>query len=274
MTAETLDAPRRNGGKLGLLTLQAWTEVTSARRNMDYVVGLVVVPTILYIMFGVHNDSTFVPDGSTFATLSVGSLGAYGVVSLAIFTFGDEVAKERGRGWIRTLRATPLPIGAYLVGKLCMAAVYAVLIVVGLAAVSVPSGAADLSVRQWLLLSAVLVGGVLAFSTLGLALAFLARPRAATAIANLVFLPLAFCSGFFIPLSELPALLREVAPYLPTYHFGELVWSVVGSEADTAAMTEIDSQAVGVHLAWVIGSLVVGAVVALAAARREAVTRR
>lgn len=264
----------RTGGRLGLYALQIRTEVAAARRNVEYVIGLVVVPTLLYAMFGLPNSNTFVPGGSTFATLAVGSFGAYGVVSLAIFTFGDEVAKERGRGWIRTLRATPVPPSAYLVGKLSMAAVYSVLIVAGLAAVSVPTGAADISAANWLWLTLTLVGGVLAFSTVGLALAFLVRPRAAAAIANLVFLPLAFCSGFFFPLSELPAFLRDVAPFLPTYHLGQLVWRVIGTQTDTAALTGIAPESIGVHVAWVVGSMIIGAAVALLAARRDAVTRR
>jgi ABC-2 type transport system permease protein len=272
-TADTTDI-RRNRGRLGLLALQVRTEVVAARRNVEYVVGVIAIPTILYTMFGMPNDSTFVPGGATFGTLAVGSYGAFGVVSLALFTFGDEVAKERGRGWLRTLRATPVLPYAYLVGKLSMAAVYTVLIVAALAAVSIPTGAADLPVTAWLALTAILVAGVLALSTLGLAIAFLVRPRAATATAYLVFLPLAFCSGFFVPLSEVPAVLRDVAPFLPTYHLGRLVWPVVGSEADIAALTGIDPQPTAVHLAWVLGCTVAGAVIALLAARRTAVTRR
>lgn len=279
MTTATAPAPGsteqpRARGRLGIYALQVRTEVAAARRNAEFVIGLVIVPGLLYAMFGLPNDSTFVPGGSTFATLAVGSFGAYGVISLAIFTFGDDVARERGRGWIRTLRATPVPSHAYLVGKLAMSAVYAVLIVAVLAAVSVPTGAADMSLGSWLRLTATLVAGVLAFSTIGLALAFLVRPRAATAVANLVFLPLAFCSGFFFPLSELPAFLRDVAPYLPTYHFGQLVWRVVGSPADATALTGIAPTSAAVHIAWVVGCMVVGGGVAMLAARQDSVTRR
>jgi ABC-2 type transport system permease protein len=269
-----LPRPRVSTGYLGVYALQIRNEVLAARRSAEFVVGLVAIPALLYAMFGLPNSAVFTPGGATFSTIAVGSFGAYGIVSLAIFTFGDEVAKERGRGWLRTLRATPVPAGAYLVAKLAMAMVYAMLIVAVLAAVSVPTGAADLSLGQWLALTGVLVGGVVAFSTVGLALAYLLRPRAVTTIANLLFLPLSFASGFFFPLSELPAILREVAPSLPTYHLGQLVWRVVATEADAAALTGMAPQETGVHVAWVLGCTVVGAVVALWAARREAVTRR
>lgn len=260
--------------RLRLAGLQVYTEVIAARRNVEFVIGLVAIPAILYAMFGMPNDNTLAPGGATFGTLAVGSFGAYGVVSLAIFAFGDEVAKERGRGWIRTLRATPIPVSTYLVGKLAMAAVYAALIVFALAVLAVPTSAAELSVEQWLGVAGVLVAGVLAFSTVGLSIAFLVRPRAASAIANLIFLPLAFTSGFFFPLSELPGLLRELAPFLPSYHLGQLVWQVVGTDADVVALTGIDPEPIGVHIAWVVGCMLVFGLIAALAARRESVSRR
>lgn len=274
-TAEgTPDRPTPNRGRAGIYALQIRNEVLAARRSVEFVIGIVAIPTLLYAMFGLPNSNSFTPDGATFSTIAVGSFGAYGIVSLALFTFGDDVAKERGRGWLRTLRATPVPASTYLVGKLAMAVVYAALIVAVLAAVAVPTGAADLGVGQWLALAGVLIAGVVAFSTIGLALAYLVRPKAATTIANLLFLPLSFASGFFFPLSELPAIMRDIAPYLPTYHFGRLVWPTVATEADTLALTGIAPEPVWVHVAWVVGCMAVGAALALWAARREAVTRR
>lgn len=263
-----------NNGRLGLLGLQVLTEIVSARRNVEYVVGLVIIPALLYSMFGLPNDSTWVPDGSTFSTIALGSFAAYGVVSLAIFTFVDELAKERGRGWIRTLRATPVPFGSYLLAKLCMAAVYSLLILVVLAAISVPTGASSLSIASWLSIAALGVGGVVVFGTVGIAVAFLVRPRAATTIANLVFLPLAFCSGFFFPLSETPAFVRDLAPYLPTYHYGRLVWSQVATDKEIDLFTGIAGEETLVHVGWVLGFALIGGAAAWWATRRDAVTRR
>jgi ABC-2 type transport system permease protein len=265
---------RSNSGRLGLLGLHVLTEIVTARRNMEYVVGLVIIPALLYSMFGLPNDSTWVPDGSTFSTIAVGSFVAYGVVSLAIFTFVDELAKERGRGWIRTLRATPVRFGSYLLAKLCMAAVYSLLIVVVLAAVSVPTGASSLGLASWLTIAALGVGGVVLFGTVGMAVAFLVRPRSATTIANLLFLPLAFCSGFFFPLSEVPGVIREVAPVLPTYHFGRIVWSQVATNTEIDLFTGIPGEGTLVHIVWVLGFTLLGGAVAWWAARRDALTGR
>lgn len=261
------------GSVLGLIGLHTRTEVMLMRRSAESVISTVGIPVLLYAMFAMNNSNTFVPGGASFKTLAVGSFAAYGIVFQSLFTFGDDVARERGRGWIRTLRATPVPTSSYIIAKTAMGVVYAVMILAAIA-VAATIGGADVSVTQWAHLGGLLILGVLVFGSTGFAIAFLARPRSASAIANLAFLPLSFASGFFFPLSELPGVIQDMAPYLPTYHFGQLVWRVVGTEADVAALTDRATQPVTVHLTWVIATGVGGAVVALLAARRDAVTGR
>jgi ABC-2 type transport system permease protein len=262
-----------NGSRLGLMALHARTEVVLMRRSAEFVISTVAIPALLYAMFAMSNTNTFVPGGAPFHTLAVGSFAAYGIVFLSLFTFGSDVARERGRGWIRTLRATPVPASSYIAAKMSMGIVYALLILAAIVPLAVVAGA-DLTIAQWFALAGVLMIGVLAFGTVGFAIAFLARPRGATAIASLAFLPLSFASGFFFPLSELPKVIQDVAPYLPTYHFGQLVWRVVGTDADVAALTGEATQPLAVHVAWLAIAGLVGAAGALWAARRAAVTRR
>lgn len=282
MTATTATPPRRplppgarrNGGPLGLLARAVRVNVLAGLRSPEFAVGVIAVPVLLYAMFGLPNAALRLPAGTRVGAMMLVSLTAYGVVSLAIFTFGDEVAKERGRGWPRTLRATPLPTWVYLGGKMAMAAVYALVITAVMSALAATAGGVSMPAGSWLGLAATMVAGVLAFSTFGFAIAYLARPRAATVIANLIFLPLSFFSGFFFPLSELPGILRDLAPWLPTYHFGQLAWSRVAPAADVEAFTGIVSSGQAEHVAWLLGCTALFGVVALLAARREAVTRR
>lgn len=277
LTSPDLPVPagaHRNGGALGLLVFQVRMEVAAAFRSLEFVIGVVAVPVLLYAMFGLPPASSLLPGGTRIGVMMFVSLCAYGVVSLSIFTFGDELAKERGRGWPRTLRATPLPTWVYLAGKMAMAGVYALLIVVAMGLLASVAGGVSLRATQWITIAAIMVGGVLAFSTFGFALAYIVRPRAATAIANLIFLPLAFFSGFFFPLGELPPFLRDVAPWLPTHHLGQLAWQQVAPAGDVEAFAGIAPSSTAVHVTWVLGSTLVFGAAALLAARREAVTRR
>lgn len=266
--------PQPNGGRPGLLWLHTVTSLRSSFRSVEFAVGAVAIPVLLYAMFGLPNASNLLPGGTRIGAAMMVSLASYGVVSLAIFTFGEDVAKERGRGWTRTMRATPLPIGIHLAGKSLTAVAHATLIVAAMTLLASTVGGVTLSQGAWLAFFGTMIGGVLLFSTLGFAIAFLARPRAATVVANLIFLPLAFASGFFMPLGELPDVVGQVARFLPTFHFGQLAYRLVMPLGDVAEFTGAANRPVWVHLAWVLGSAAVLGTVALLAARREAVTRR
>ena len=267
---------QRNGGWLTLLATQVRVELRSTARSTQFVVGAVALPALLYAMFGLSNaaPSNVLPDGTHVGTMMMVSFCAYGVVSLAIFTFGESIAQERGRGWVRTMRATPLPTWSYLGAKMALAFVGGILIVASIAGLAVTAGNVRLDAGTWLALTATVLAGGLVFSTLGFAIAYATSPRAATAIANLIFLPLAFLSGFFVPLGELPSVLADIAVWLPTFHFGQLAWQHVAPAADADVWTGVAPGGVTVHLAWVLGYAVVFAGIAALASRRSAITGR
>ena len=51
-------------------------------------------------------------------------------------------------------------------------------------------------------------------------------PGAAPGVVNLLYLPMSFCSGLWIPLASLPHWLQRVAPALPTYHLAQLMLGI------------------------------------------------
>jgi ABC-2 type transport system permease protein len=101
--------------------------------------------------------------------------------------------------------------------------------------------------------------GAPAFMFLGCAIAYVAGPSAASAVLNLVYIPLAFASGLFIPLAQLPTAFQQVAPYLFTYHYARLAWSAVGVESDAVLQ----------NLAWLGAYAAVFLLLALSAFHRE-----
>ncbi len=245
------------GSRLGLLGAQILAELKQNARVPEYAIGVLAVPVILYAMFGLSNIGQRMTAGTDVGTMLVGSFAAYGVVSLAIFTFGVDVAAERGKGWLRRLRSTPMPMSAYFIAKITTALVFTVLIVAGIVLTATAVGKAEMDWSRLLRTTLVLMGGTVAFSTMGFALAFWARPKAASAVGNLIFLPLSFVSGFFQPLSSLPQFLQDAAPWLPTYHFGRLVWSQIAPAADVADLTGRPVDSLAGHAVWVIGTFLV-----------------
>jgi ABC-2 type transport system permease protein len=77
----------------------------------------------------------------------------------------------------------------------------------------------------------VLVVGALPFCAMGLAFGYLVGPNSAAAVLNLVYLPIAFASGLWIPLPQLPDVVQSVAPILPPYHLAQLALATFGAAA-------------------------------------------
>jgi ABC-2 type transport system permease protein len=111
----------------------------------------------------------------------------------------------------------------------------------------------------WLDMIAWLLLGSVPFIALGFAIGYLCGPNVAPAVANLVYLPLSFASGLFMPLPQLPGFVRGIAPYLPAYHYGQLGWRAIGAHTEPLA----------VSLAWLAGYTAVFLAIALRAYQRE-----
>jgi ABC-2 type transport system permease protein len=154
--------------------------------------------------------------------------GAFGVIGAALFGFGVSVAVERGQGWLEVKRTTPMPIAAYFVAKLAMAMLFSAIIVLLLFAAGAYYGNVVLSLAKAATLFGVLVGGSVTFCALGLALGFFMGPNSAAPLANLIYLPLAFLSGLWVPIHVLPRTIQDIAIWLPPYHFSQLALKVFG----------------------------------------------
>jgi ABC-2 type transport system permease protein len=192
-----------------------------------YSIASIAFPVMFYVLFGVVFGKQG-GQGPQVARYLLGSYGAFGVIGASLFGFGVGVAVERGQGWLQVKRASPMPPSAYFVAKLFTCMSFGVAIVLILMLVGVTAGGVHLSPLQALMLLIVLVLGSIPFCALGLALAYFAGPNSAPAIVNLIYLPLSFCSGLWIPVNQLPHFLQKVAPVLPPYHLGQLALRVLG----------------------------------------------
>ncbi|WP_376691705.1 hypothetical protein [Wenzhouxiangella sp. EGI_FJ10409] len=65
---------------------------------------------------------------------------------------------------------------------------------------------------------------------MGLALGLWLGPNAAPAVLNLVYLPLGFLSGLWIPSTMFPGWLQSLAEWLPPYHLAALALDVTGAK--------------------------------------------
>lgn len=100
-----------------------------------------------------------------------------------------------------------------------------------LAVLAVTLAKVTLLPSQWGLLFVINIVGVLPFCALGLFIGTLVSGSAAPAVVNLLYLPMAFLSGLWLPLNILPAFFAKLAPVFPAYHLGQVALKVVDADA-------------------------------------------
>lgn len=225
----TLSAARSLRATARIYALEAKLDFLKTLRLPAYALPTVAFPALFYLMFAV----AFGPQamgGVQGAAYMLATYGTFGVVGAALFGFGVGIAVERGQGWLLLKRASPMPAGAYFGAKLATSTLFAVLIVLTQAALAVGLAGVRLPAGTWLALGATLVAGSLPFCAIGLAFGVWCGPNSAPAVVNLVYLPLSFGSGLWVPIQILPPFLRELAPWLPPYHLAQLALKTIGGD--------------------------------------------
>lgn len=211
--------------------LEFRSEFLKMLRLPAYVIPTLTFPLVFYAFFGLamarHNSAA----GLAMPSYLIATYGAFGVIGASLFGFGVAVATERGQGWLQVKRASPMPIGAWFVAKIGMAALFSSIIVTGLSILGSAFGNVQFSASQWAGVFAALVFGALPFCAMGLAIGYLAGPNSAPAIVNIIYLPMSIVSGLWIPVNVLPKMLRGIAPFLPAYHLAQLALGTLGAAA-------------------------------------------
>lgn len=242
-----------------MLWRQTRAEFLKLWRNPGFSIVSLALPTIFFAFFGLPN-AHFHEGNVSAGRYILASLAAYGVISVMLFSFGVGVAVERGQRMNVLIRATPLRPIVYLGAKVLTALAFALLLLLILFAFVAIAGGIRMDAGMWLTLAGRLLLGALPFIALGFAIGYLASPNAAAPIINIIFLILSFASGLFIPMKQLPDIVQKVAPYLPTYRYGQLAWNAIGFD--------IKEPLVAPAL-WLLGYGIVFVVIAVRAYRRE-----
>ena len=211
------------------LWLQTLSELRRLWRVPEFTGFTLAFPAILYVFLGTQKG---IYQNVTAHEYVLASLATYAVVNVALFSFGVTVATERGNRIDALLRATPMRPYAPVVAKSVTAMIFAILALLVIYAVAYLVGGVRMDLDKWWALTWHLLLGVIPFLLMGFAFGYLASPNAAVAVVNLIFLPMSFASGIFIPLGQLPDFIQRIGPYLPMYPLGRLAWNAIGVPYD------------------------------------------
>jgi len=212
---------------LGAYVAEARGECLRYVRAPSFILPMLLFSTVFYLMFGVllnHGDAS---------RYLLASYSAFGIIGPGLFGFGVSLAIERDGGLLTLKRALPMPPGAYLLGKMVMAMIAATIVTVLLILIAVFLAHVTLSLLQIVALMSIGAFGVLPFCALGMLVGTLIKGQGAPGLLNLIYLPMAFLSGLWLPLSMLPPALQNMAPIWPSYHLNQLTLAAVGTSNGT-----------------------------------------
>ncbi len=186
----------------------------------------VLLPIVFLVIFaGIFKGTTIVEGRRiNITTFYVPGIMTLGIISASFVNLTQAVVTQRESGELKRLRGTPLPTSFVICSRAAVGVVVAIvmstlLLLIGRVAYDVPLPHSTILG----LVIAVIVG---AGAFVCIAFAISTRISAADAAApttNLAVLPLYFISGVFVPESQIPKFLRDVASVFPIKHLAQAV---------------------------------------------------
>jgi ABC-2 type transport system permease protein len=215
-------------------------EITRLLRNRRVLIFSMLMPALLLIVLGgLYKKDTL--DGANVAAYLMVSMGLFGSMSGAIGS-GGTIAVERGIGWNRQLRLTPLQPRSYLVTKVILSMIMALPPLL----ISFLIGATYLGVRlpatTWLAIGAGAWIGALPMAALGLVIGYIAKPDSVQQVSGLLYMVMALFGGIWVPAEQMPSLMRNIGEWTPVYWIGQV------------ARSPLFHQSVSLHAIWVLAA--------------------
>jgi ABC-2 type transport system permease protein len=212
----TMSSARVLGAYLGDIGF----ELRKMLRSPMFALPTLIFPAMFYLLFAVFMGGA---RGNTQAAMGLfANYSVFGTMAPGLFGFGVSLAFERELGTLTYRQALPAPAGSYLLARMVMAMIFACIITALLTTLALFVSHLPLGFAQIARVFVVNALGVLPFCAIGLFVGALVSGQAAPAIVNLIYLPMAFFSGLWVPFQFLPKALQQLAPALPAFHLDQL----------------------------------------------------
>ncbi|WP_244935400.1 ABC transporter permease [Parashewanella spongiae] len=215
--------------------MESKAELQRLIRTPAFSLPTILFPVMFYVFFGV----VFSKNPSSAPTYLMITYCVFGIVGPALFSFGVGIAVERGQGWFHLKEVSPMPASAYIVSRIVLSAIFAVIIVLILFMIGATLGNVELPLIKWLSLAGIFVFGSLPFCAIGMTLGLYLKANSAAAIINLIYLPMSFLSGLWIPINMMPKALQEIANVFPPYHLAQLGLKIIDMDAGGSIIKHI-----------------------------------
>ena len=225
--SHSIPATTSSARTLSIFRKETKYEFLKLMRTRSFSLSTIGFPVMFYVLFGLANRNAYA--GSVhIAKYMLGGYACFGLIGAALFGIGVGLSSELAAGWLELKRASPMPAAAYLFAKCASAVAFGVIIVSALTAIGTAFGGVSLTPIELIKMLGMTIVGSICFASMGLLLALVVPANAATGIVNLIYLPMSFLSGLWMPLRFMPHWLQGFAPFLPTYHLSQLMQHIFG----------------------------------------------
>jgi ABC-2 type transport system permease protein len=209
-------------------------ECLRALRAPAFAIPFLLLPLVLYILFGVFLAGSMSKGDPTIAKIMFVNWSIFGIMGPGMFGFGMFVATERGQGLLTLKRALPMPPAAYLLSKIVMAVLFSAIVMITLVTAALALGHPGFTAAQYAGVSLLAILGSSPFCAVGLFIGTLASAKSAPAFANLAYLPFMHLGGLFYPL---PKSVQPMEFLSPAFYLDKLALRLIGAPSlDQLAM--------------------------------------
>ncbi|MFJ8011394.1 ABC transporter permease [Streptomyces sp. NPDC096339] len=215
------------------MTAYVRLEVRRTLRDTGFVVFGIGMPVLMYLLF-TNLGST----EAEWKTASMVAMAAYGALGAALST-GTGVAEDKGVGWLRQLRVTPMSPRQVVAGR---ALTGSVIVLPAIAAVQAAGGLVNgvrLEAWQWAAVTLVLWLGALPFALLGIGIGYRLTAQTTGLVNTGCGLALSVAGGLWFPVELFPDWMRSLSALTPTRRYAEIGQSLAAGAAPGLAAVAV-----------------------------------
>ena len=191
-------------------------------REPAYFFATILVPAIVFWFFGVPEvNSSYI---GNFLCCSFSAYSFYGVF---FFQYSISQSQEKESQWSQYLHTLPTSTPVVMMARFITSSLLGLFSCILIYIVAQSFTSSDMSFGLFMKMQGLLILASPAFLLMGLFLGNIFKPNAMVPIASFFHLTLSFVGGLWKPPEILPEVVQKISYWLPTYHYGMLVWPLV-----------------------------------------------
>jgi ABC-2 type transport system permease protein len=240
-----------------IVLTQARLAIKVALRTPRTIIFTVAFPLVFLVLFNSifingGDDSTTLPNDVKISAQAYFTAGiiAYAVALSTFTTLAVSLTTQRENGQLKRYRGTPMPPWTFIAAQMARATIQALFMTALLLAVGAIAYGVPIPSSTFPAFVLYVVLGTATLCSLGIALsAFTPNADAASTIAPFTVVMLAFFSGIWIPVDQLPQWLETVGKIFPLYH---LALGLQTTLSPNATGSGLDAENVLILMIWAI----------------------